>query len=99
MGDPPERAPGFLREARLSRGGDHSGSRGGREVQPARLSQKRDFGLWNDDHRSSSTYSDIAFGLWVGPAKRGVDNRFRGIGVTDMIPTTSIHDRLIYKKI
>jgi len=29
-------------------------------VQPARLSQKRDFGLWNDDHRSSSTYSDIA---------------------------------------
>ena len=30
---------------------------------------------------------------------RGVDNRFHGIGVADMIPTTSIHGCLIYKKI
>src|SRR6266511_3993345 len=96
MGDPPERAPGFLREARLSRGGDHSGSRGGREVQPVRLSQKRDFGLWNDDHRSSSTYSDIALvcgsvrprGVWTTAINLGaaLAERGRRVLLVDMDP-------------
>jgi len=39
--------------------------------------------------RHLGAYLDIA-AVWRWLEARGGDNRFRGIGVTDMIPTTSI---------